>query len=119
MFNRRFTFPGFHGPDCHAKRDGQRNVSRYQTSSPPRQQSRNPAAARARPGNLGEVIFEFSAVGNSVKVCAVDPGTGTEVVIVGPVNAGESALRKAAMAKLSYVLEKDKPQPLARQGTFA
>ncbi|MBO6782812.1 MAG: hypothetical protein JJ899_06010 [Alphaproteobacteria bacterium] len=64
------------------------------------------------------MIFEFFAVGNSVKVCAVDPRTGTEVVIVGPVNAGEAALRKAAMAKLSYILEKDRPQPLNRRGTL-
>jgi hypothetical protein len=35
-----------------------------------------------------DMIFEFSAVGNSVKVCAIDPQTGLEVSIVGPVNAG-------------------------------
>src|SRR3546814_12628431 len=48
----------------------------------------------------GEVIFEFVAVGNSVKVSAIDPATMLEVSIVGPVNAGEEALRRAARPKL-------------------
>ncbi len=79
--------------------------------------ARPPVSRQAR--QLDEVIFEFSAVGNSVRVCAVDPKTGTEVVIVGPINAGESALRRTAMAKLSYVLDKDKPAPLSGRGTLA
>jgi len=66
-----------------------------------------------------DVIFEFSAVGNSVKVCAIDPQTGLEVSIVGPVNAGETALRRTAMAKLRYMLEKRQPQSLGVKGTFA
>jgi len=67
----------------------------------------------------GDVIFEFSAIGNSVKVSAVDSRTGTEVSIVGPVNAGESALRNNAMAKLRYVMEKRNSVPLVSRGTFA
>ena len=93
-------------------------MSRYQTNAAPRFAGRKSGTSHGCPDNLGEVIFEFSAVGNSVKVCAVDPRTGTEVAIVGPLNAGESALRKAAMAKLSYVLEKNKPAPLSRRGTL-
>lgn len=68
---------------------------------------------------LGNVIFEFSAVGNAVKVCAVDPDTGLEVSIVGPVSAGEDALRRTAMSKLRYMLEKRQPPPLGRRGVFA
>jgi len=67
----------------------------------------------------GDVIFEFSAIGNSVKVCAIDSRSGTEVSIVGPVNAGERALRNNAMAKLRYMLEKKNPKPLETRGTFA
>ena len=67
----------------------------------------------------GEIIFEFSAMGDSVKVCAIDPHTGTEVSIVGPVNAGEAALRRTAMAKLYYMLEKRQLKPLAVPRTFA
>jgi len=76
---------------------------------------------RAKPRNLGlgNVIFEFSAVGNAVKVCAVDPDTGLEVSIVGPVSAGEDALRRTAMSKLQYMLEKRRPPPMKRDGVFA
>lgn len=66
-----------------------------------------------------DVIFEFSAVGNSVKVCAVDARSGLEVSIVGPVNAGEAALRRAALDKLNYMMEKRSPKPLGSRGTFA
>jgi hypothetical protein len=51
-----------------------------------------------------EILFEFTAVGNSVKVCAVDPVTLREVSIIGPVSAGEEALKRAALQKLRYVL---------------
>ncbi len=73
----------------------------------------------ARKKGLGNVIFEFSAVGNAVKVCAIDPDTGLEVSIVGPVSAGEEALRRTAMSKLRYMLEKRQPTPLKRGGVFA
>ncbi|MDA0787766.1 MAG: hypothetical protein O3B37_15915 [Proteobacteria bacterium] len=68
---------------------------------------------------LGNVIFEFSAVGNAVKVCAIDPDTGLEVSIVGPVSASEEALRRTAMSKLRYMLDKRQPSPLKRGGVFA
>jgi phosphoheptose isomerase len=58
------------------------------------------ATARSR-----EVLFEFSAIGNSVKVCAIDPVTMREVSIIGPVTAGEEALKRAALQKLNYVLD--------------
>lgn len=66
-----------------------------------------------------DVIFEFSAVGNSVKVCAVDARSGLEVSIVGPVNAGEAALRRAALDKLEYMMDKRSPGPMGSNGTFA
>lgn len=87
---------------------------------PPRPSGRTLRANRKRTDStLDEVIFEFSAIGNSVKVCAVDPYTGKEVSIVGPLNAGEAALRRAALAKLRFVLERDRPRPMERPGTFA
>jgi len=60
----------------------------------------------AKSVNLGEVLFEFSAIGNSVKVCAVDPVSLVEATICGPVRAGEQALKYAALQKLRYVLAK-------------
>lgn len=59
--------------------------------------------------DLNEVLFEFSAVGNSVKVCAVDPDTMVEATIFGPVNAGEEALKRAALQKLIFLLSKNAP----------
>lgn len=44
------------------------------------------AKARSMAGD--SMIFEFSALGNALKVCAVDPDTGLEVSIVRPANAG-------------------------------
>ena len=59
---------------------------------------------------LNEVLFEFSAVGNSVKVCAVDTDSLVEVTIFGPVTAGEQALKHGALQKLRYVLAKKRYQ---------
>lgn len=56
--------------------------------------------------HLSEVLFEFISVGKSVKVCALDPKTGVEVSIVGPLNASSLDLKHIAMAKLNYVLDK-------------
>ena len=53
-----------------------------------------------------EVLLEFQQVGNAVKVTAVDPDTLTEVSIVGSPMAGEETLKRTAINKLNYVLEK-------------
>ena len=65
----------------------------------------------SRPGSasddtLREVLFELAAIGNSVKVCAVDTDSLVEATIIGPVSAGEHALKHAALQKLRYVLAK-------------
>ena len=51
-----------------------------------------------------EVLFEFVQVGGTVKVTAVDAATGVEVSIVGDPAAGEPALKRLALQKLTYVL---------------
>ena len=60
--------------------------------------------------NLSEILFEFTAVGNSVKVCAVDTATLVEATIIGPVSAGEHALKHAVLQKLRYVLAKKRSE---------
>ena len=55
---------------------------------------------------LGEVIFEFYHVGDSVKVSAVDPITKVEVSIVGPSAAPRFILQNVALRKLKYILKK-------------
>ena len=62
-----------------------------------------------------EVIFEFHTIGGSVKVTAVDPETFTEVSIVGAANASEELLRRTALRKLEYVLNKSAGSPAQRR----
>jgi len=54
-----------------------------------------------------EYIVEFYAVGNSVKVSAIDPETLTEVSIVGSPKATKAELKKLAVQKLEYVMNKN------------
>ena len=68
----------------------------------------------AEPVRLREVLFEFSPVGNSVKVCAVDPDTMVEATIFGPISAGEPVLKHAALQKLRYVLAKKRSEARAK-----
>jgi hypothetical protein len=53
-----------------------------------------------------EAILEFKQIGSTVRVTAVDPVTGIEAVILGPVTAGQPALRETALKKLSFLLGK-------------
>ena len=55
-----------------------------------------------------EVLFEFVQIGGIMRVTAVHAGTGTEVVIQGPVAVSQSNLQRAALAKLRYVIGKQK-----------
>jgi hypothetical protein len=48
----------------------------------------------------GEVYFEFTAIGRSVKVCALDAATGTEVSVIGPASASQADLQRLALQKL-------------------
>lgn len=63
-----------------------------------------------RPPSDRDVLLEFINVGRLVKVCAIDPRTGTEVVVVGPANAAQADLTRAAVRKLQYVLRKKRRQ---------
>ena len=47
-----------------------------------------------------EVYFEFTAIGASVKVVAIDALTGTEVSVTGPSNAAQADLERLALQKL-------------------
>ena len=58
----------------------------------------------------GDVLLEFLRLGATVKVTAIDPKSLVEVSIVGPSNAGEAALRRAAIDKLRYVLRRREKQ---------
>ena len=61
------------------------------------------------PGDPREVYFEFTAIGGSVKVVAIDALTGTEVSVIGPVNAAQSDLERLALQKLRARMVRDAP----------
>ncbi len=64
---------------------------------------------------LYEVIIEFQRIGNAVKVTAVDPESQIEVSIVGPPGAGEEILKRTAIRKLEYVLNKRRTGGVAQR----
>jgi hypothetical protein len=47
-----------------------------------------------------EVYFEFVAIGNVVKVTAIDSATGIEVSAMGPASAAQADLQQLALQKL-------------------
>jgi len=53
-----------------------------------------------------DVYFEFTAIGASVKVVAIDAATGTEVSVVGPAGAAQADLERLALNKLKARLAK-------------
>jgi len=55
-----------------------------------------------------EIYIEFVVQGALVKATAIDAKTGTEACIFGPASAGRDALSKGAVAKLAYVMKKQK-----------
>lgn len=63
-----------------------------------------------RAGNKsgGEVLFEFQRVGSYMKVVAIDPVTGTEVSVAGPATGSTELLKRTALNKLQFVMNRDK-----------
>jgi hypothetical protein len=57
--------------------------------------------------DMGEVLFEVRAIGNAVKVSAIDPVTNTEVCVVGSVHTTPYSLKMNALRKLKSVLRKN------------
>ena len=48
----------------------------------------------------GEVYFEFTRIGATVKVAAIDAASGVEVTVIGPAAASPAELQQLALAKL-------------------
>lgn len=65
-----------------------------------------------------EVLFEITVIGETARVAAIDVASGVEVVTMGPVMAGQSALEQLALRKLEKALggaggstDEDAPPP--------
>jgi hypothetical protein len=54
--------------------------------------------------DLGEVYFEFRAIGSVVRVAAVHAATGVETVVMGPATAATADLQRLALGKLRMSL---------------
>lgn len=63
------------------------------------------------PPVLGEVLFEVRIVGNSAQVSAIHVPTNTEVKIVCPAGLSMPLMQKAALRRLSWVLERRNSPP--------
>ena len=54
--------------------------------------------------DAGQVYFEFTHVGQLVRVAAVDASTGVEVIVMGPAVATQKQLQTLALRKLQMRL---------------
>jgi Domain of unknown function (DUF6898) len=64
----------------------------------------NDFMARYQPAQSDEIIVEFTAMGNIMRVSAMDTESLTEVVVQGPINAQRSTLADLARQKLAFVM---------------
>jgi len=63
---------------------------------------------------LPEVLFEMVAIGNAVKVSAIDPISNIEVSVMGPATASTYTLKMNALRKLKARLRKVASQAPAK-----
>lgn len=66
-----------------------------------------------------EVLFEFVQLGHQMRVAAIHEPTGTEVVVITPLNAHRGHMQRLALAKLRRKLEPDTPTPPTLTGKYA
>ena len=64
------------------------------------------AAHHSAMSKADNYIIEFTQIGASVKVTAIDPKTMTEVSIVGGAQYSQEFLTRQAVKKLEYVISK-------------
>ncbi|MBB4264826.1 DUF6898 family protein [Roseospira visakhapatnamensis] len=62
-----------------------------------------------------EVLFELLYDRSVVRVSAIDPATNTEVRMVGDPRLPEITLKRAALRKLQYVLNRDRSKTPGRR----
>ncbi|MDP2697856.1 hypothetical protein [Thalassospira sp.] len=53
-----------------------------------------------------EIYFEIKQIGMYLRCTAIDSLTGTEVTVAGPVVRNPEQLKRVALQKLEYVLNK-------------
>ena len=74
---------------------------------PPDRPQDGDAGSKGGAGGLRrEVIFEFTPIGASVKVTALDVASDLEVSVVAPSSASRNELERIALQKLRYMLNR-------------
>jgi hypothetical protein len=63
----------------------------------------------------GEVLFEFTQLGQQMRVAAIDPATSIEVVIIAPLTATQIQMQNLARAKLKRRLAETGARPEPRR----
>lgn len=56
-------------------------------------------------GPSGDVLFEFTQLGQQMRVAAIDAATSLEVVVIAPLTATRLQMQNLALAKLRRRLE--------------
>ncbi|MGE0232566.1 MAG: hypothetical protein AB7O39_03870 [Flavobacteriaceae bacterium] len=57
---------------------------------------------------MGTVYFEFRAIGNSMRVAAVDADSGIEVHVIAPAGSSRADMERIAMRKLERRLARER-----------
>ena len=57
---------------------------------------------------LKEVLFEMKQIGQYVRITAIDPLSGTEVISIGDSSVDTETLKGMAARKLKYVIAKNR-----------
>jgi hypothetical protein len=61
----------------------------------------------------GRVLFEFTQVGQQMRVAAIDEASGTEVVVIAPLSATPFQMQSLALGKLRRKLGTEQQPPPA------
>ena len=67
---------------------------------------------------LKEVLFEMKQVGQYMRITAIDPLSGTEVISIGDSSVDPDMLRNMAIRKLKYVIAKNRNERAANPNEY-
>jgi hypothetical protein len=67
----------------------------------------------------GRVLFEFTQLGQQMRVAAIDEASGTEVVAIAPLAATPYQMQQLALAKLRRKLGREPPPRPPIVGKYA
>ena len=67
---------------------------------------------------LKEVLFEMKQVGKYMRITAIDPLSGTEVISIGDPSVDPDMLRSMAIRKLKYVIAKNRNERAANPNEY-